>query len=481
MIGSETVRHLVQPFLGQCLSPDLIGELLMAFSDHFIEQGYVTTRPYLLEQHIGDGEIEIEILPGTVEAVIDAESGESNLRIASAFAFNDDILKLRELESSLEILERPNSVQASFEIRPGSEQGGSVVVIDSVQSSALQVELGANARTDVDPQLSFAAILDNPLNLNDILEFRYNSGDIYQAYQSDRSREWQYSAPLGSYLVTYVYSDLAYRQRLQGNTGSLLSEGESVSNRLQIDKRIARAQSWRLGIGVALELEDSSNDFEGEEIEVSSYKTSKFELEVRHDWFAAWGQLYSSYAYQQGLDSFGARDDDFFTTEDVQANEATLQFEKHVLEAQANIDLPLRDWSIRTGFLWQHSGDTLYDADKLFLGSESTVRGYNSALSGSNGWYVRSDLVRHLQSVGTENGAVDHVKSISLSLGFDYGEIRCESDNPDVCGEIYGVGAGLVLADDNFSALLSWGHPLEERDDSVGSEDLFLLDLRWRI
>ena len=285
-IDIGTVDFLVQPFLGQCLSPGLVGELLTDFSDYFIEQGYVTTRPYLLEQDIADGEIEVEILPGIVEAVIDAQSGESNLRIASAFAFNDQILNLRELESSLEILERPRSVQASFEIRPGSVQGGSVVVIDSEQRSALQIELGANARTDVDPQLSFAAILDNPLNLNDILEFRYNSGDIYQAYQSDRSREWQYSAPIGSYLVTYVYSDLAYRQRLQGNTGSFLSEGESVSHRLQIDKRIARAQSWWLGVGAALELEDSSNDFEGEELEVSSYKTSKLELEVRHDWFA---------------------------------------------------------------------------------------------------------------------------------------------------------------------------------------------------
>ncbi len=481
VINAAAVQALSAPFLGSCISPQLLRELLAVFSSHFIDRGYVTTRPYLLEQDISDGEIDVKLLVGAVEAIVDAQSGESNWRIASAFAFNSEILNLRELETSLEIIERPQSVQASLEIRPGNQQGGSIIAIDTLDSSQLQVELGANARSEVDPQLSIAATLDNPLNLNDILEFRYNSGDVYQAYQSDRSREWKYSAPLGSYLVTYLHSDINYRQRLQGINGSFLSEGESVSDRLQIDKLLGRSQSYRLNLGFALELEDSINEFEGEVIEVSSYKTSKAELDLRHDWFASWGRMFSRYAYQQGLDSFGARDDDFFAAEDGVGGEARLQFKKHVLESQVYYYLPNPDWQVNVNLHWQYSDDVLYDADKLFLGSENTVRGYNSALSGSNGWYAGSDLVKRLQSIGGAEDANVLLKSISLSLGFDYGEIRCEDDNPDVCGEIYGIGAGVVLADDNFNALLSWGHPLKELDDDVGSEDLFLLDLRWKL
>ena len=63
----------------------------------------------------------------------------------------------------------------------------------------------------------------------------------------------------------------------------------------------------------------------------------------------------------------------------------------------------------------------------------------------------------------------------------DYGEIRCEADNPDLCGDIYGLGAGIAIVDDNFSGLLSWGHPLQELADDIGSEDVFLLDFRWEI
>lgn len=481
MISADAVQALSAPFLERCISPQLLRELLAVYSSHFIDRGYVTTRPYLLEQDISDGVVDVRLLLGSVEAVIDAHSGDSNWRIASAFAFNDDILNLRELETSLEIIERPQSVQASFEIRPGNQPGSSIIAIDTVDGSPLQVELGANARSEVDPQLSVALGLDNPLNLNDILAFRYNSGDLYQAYQSDRSREWEYSAPLGSYLVTYLHRDIDYRRRLQGSNGSFLSEGESVSDRLQIDKLLARARSYRLRLGFALELEDSVNEFEGEVIEVSSYRTSKLEVDLRHDWFARWGQMYSRYAYQQGLDSFGARDDDFFAAQAGVDGEARLQFEKQVLESQVYYYLPNPLWQVNVNLHWQYSDDILYDADKLFLGSENTVRGYNSALAGSNGWYTGGDLVKRLQSVGGAAAGDALIKSISLSLGFDYGEIRCEDDNPDVCGEIYGIGAGLVLADDNFNALLSWGHPLKELDDEVGRDDLFLLDLRWKL
>ena len=115
------------------------------------------------------------------------------------------------------------------------------------------------------------------------------------------------------------------------------------------------------------------------------------------------------------------------------------------------------------------------------MGSESTVRGYTSALSGSNGWYARSDLVKRLQSVTNPFSENPLIKLITLSLGIDYGEIRCEADNPDLCGDIYGLGAGIAIVDDNFSGLLSWGHPLKELEDDIGSEDVFLLDLRWSL
>jgi hemolysin activation/secretion protein len=100
-------------------------------------------------------------------------------------------------------------------------------------------------------------------------------------------------------------------------------------------------------------------------------------------------------------------------------------------------------------------------------------------LSGSNAWYLRHDITWQLQSAGKSADASRQVKSVALSLGLDYGEVSCEIDNADVCGEIYGAGFGLVVWDSNFSGRLLWGHPLKETGDDIGDDNTFLLDLRW--
>lgn len=472
---------LIEPFLGACIDSELIRGILSAISNSFIDRGYVTSRPYLLEQDISDGQIEIRILVGTIEAIIDTDSGASNGRIATAFVFNDEILNLRELETSLEAIERLESVSASFEIRPGTQQGASIVAVKTTTEKPFRTELGINAQTGLSTQLSLLVALDNPLDINDLIEFRYNNGDQYQAYQDNRSRELAYSFPLGSYLFTLTHADLEYDQRVQGINGSFLSEGETVSDEFQISKVVSRSQTTRLTLAVALELKDSDIFFDRQLIDVSSYRTSQARLELRHDWYQDWGQLYTTYSYHRGLDSFGARDDDYFTFEDGFETEASLQFEKFNFDSQLYYYLTDPAWYASFKLNLQYSDDILYDNDKLYLGSPYTVRGYSSALSGSKAWYLRSDLTRRWQSVVNPFSGKPTTKSISLSLGVDYGDVTCEIDNRDICGEIYGAGLGAEVADANFYGRLVWARPLKEIGDDIGDEDFFMLDVRWML
>jgi hemolysin activation/secretion protein len=472
---------LLGPLLGRCIDSELIAGILSAISSHFIANGYVTSRPYLLEQDISDGQIEIRILAGKIEAIVDAETGASNGKISTAFIFNDEILNLRELETSLEVIERAESVSASFEIRPGEHQGGSVIAIETVESNRFRSELGFLAQTDLDGRLSLQMELDNPLDINDIIEFRYNSGEVLRSLQSSRSRELTYSFPLGNYLFSLNHSDIRYDQRIQGINGSFLSEGDTVSNLLQISKIISRSQTGKLTLAFSLELKDTQNFFDGQQLDVSSYKTSKVSLGLRHLWLQSWGQLTTSYSFHQGLDSYGARDDDYFTVKDGFDTEARLQFKKLNIDSQALYYLDNPAWYASFKLHLQYSDDVLFDNDRLYMGSPYTVRGYTSALSGSNAWYLRSDLTRQFQGVVNPLSAVALVKTISLSAGIDYGEVKCEFDNQDVCGEIYGLGLGLELSDDNFNGRIFWGHPLKEIGDDIGAQDIYLLDLRWSL
>lgn len=472
---------LIEAFLGNCIDADLIRTILTEISNDFIARGYVTSRPYLLEQDISDGQIEIRILVGRIEAIVDADSGSSNGKIASAFLFHDEILNLRDLETALEIIERPDSVKAGFEIKPGEQQGGSLVEIETQESNRFHLQLGVNAQTDLDSQLSFRAVLDNPLNINDIVEYRYNSREAYQAYQNNRSQELGYSFPLGGYLFALRYSDIEYKQRIQGISDSFVSEGDTITRELLVSKLLTRSQTGKLAVATGLELKDSNVYFERARIDVSSYKTSQLRMELRHDWLPVWGQLSSVYSYHRGLDSFGARDDDYFRNIAGQDSEARLQFEKYNIDSQLIYYLSNPAWYAGLGFHLQYSDDILYDNDKLYLGSPYTVRGYSSALSGSNAWYLRSDLTRRLQSVVNPFSGNPLIKSISVSVGLDYGDAKCEVDNSDVCGEIYGLALGLEIADANFNGSLQMGHPLTEIGDDIGDQNTYMLDLRWTL
>ncbi len=481
ILPASESQALIEPFLGACIDVDLTHDLLSVISDHLIENGYVTSRPYLLEQDISDGQIEIRILAGSIEKIVDADSGGSNGKIATAFLFNDAILNLRELETALEQIERVSSITANIEIRPGARQGGSIVAIRTVESDPLKFELGANAQTDLDDQLSFLMSWDNPLHINDILQFRLNDGELRETFQSNRSRELTYSFPLGGYLLELSHSDINFKQRLQGSNGSFLSAGDTLADSFRVSKIVARNQDSRVTLGLALEIKDTDNFFEGEAVDVSSYKTSQIQLELRHDWYQPWGRLGMRYIYHQGLDSFGARDDDYFTRADGSENEARLQFEKVSIDSRVSVYLDGPSWYLDLNLHLQYSDDLLFDSDKLNLGSPYTVRGYSSALSGSNAWYLRSDITWQLESTAKPSAAKRLTKSVALSFGLDYGEVECEIDNADVCGEIYAAGLGLVVWDSNFSGRLLWGHPLREIGDGIGDEDRFLLDFRWAL
>ncbi len=464
--------------VGRCIEPRLLRELLTRLSNAYLERGYVTTRPYLPEQDITDGVVEIGVIVGTIEAVVDAATGAPDRRLAAAFAGVGEILNLRRLETALETLERVASLGASFEIRPGRQPGASIVAVELIETKPWRLELGVNGQTDLDDRLSLLFAADNLLDVNDTLLVQANTGEVRETLQSNRSSEIGYSFGVGAYEISLTHAEVDFEQRVQGIDDSFLSSGDTETDTLRVGRLLARGQRHRLGVSLALELRDTRNFFAGQLIDVSSYRTSQLQLEFAHDWWLARGRWSTRYRFYKGLDRYGARDDDYFTLDQGFDNPARLQFEKFVLDSHAEIALGTP--TLRLQAVLQYSDDILFVADQLSLGSPYTVRGYSSALSGSNAGYLRGDLIWPLRGASRDAVQAPARKSLQVSLGLDYGEVKCEAGNDDVCGDIYGAGAGIVWSDANFIGQLHWGHPLKELDDGVGDKDQFLLDLRWR-
>ena len=192
-------ERIVAAAVGRCIEPALLRELLSLLSNAYLERGYVTTRPYLPEQDIADGVVEVGVVVGTIEAIVDAAPGAPDRRLAAAFAGAGEVLNLRRLETALETLERVASVSAGFEIRPGARPGASIVAVEFNESRPWRLELGVNGQTDLDDRLSLLFALDNPFDVNDALVVRANTGEVRETLQSNRSGEVEYSLGFGSY------------------------------------------------------------------------------------------------------------------------------------------------------------------------------------------------------------------------------------------------------------------------------------------
>jgi len=476
-----TQRQLLfKRYIGQCIDGALLKSLISDISKYYLQQGYITTKPYLKNQNVMDGEIDISVVVGRIEDIVDSKSHTSTGRIKAAFAFQKGhVLDLRDLETSLEMMNRVSSTDASFKIKPGSTTGASIVEVESHDISPYHLKLGIGGRKNLNDKnlyLTGQFMLDNPLNINDILKINYNGSRVQKVYQSNNGVEVNYSFPIASYLLEVVGTDFSYRQGVNGINDIYLSSGNTQGLRARLNKILFRNQKNKLSAALSISHKNTKNYFSNQVIEVSSYRTTLAQADLIHTYVQNWGQLTTTYSYYQGTDWFGARTDGYISAETGTVAQARLQFQKHSFDTNLLYYFNDRSYQFSSNAHVQLTNDLLYDNDKLTVGSDYTVRGYSSFnLYGNNAWYIKNDLKKTWQP----NLSPSLLQSVSLSVGLDYGEVKCESDNLSSCGSVTGTAIGLSSQGKHLHSNLVWSKPLKKINNTFRKNDLFIFDMTW--
>jgi hemolysin activation/secretion protein len=453
---NDQIKALLK-FQNNCIDGKVLKQILTDISQYYMNNGYITTKPYLEEQDISDGQIDIKVVTGIIENIIDSKIKENTWNIKTAFASQQNKpLNLRDLETSLEMVNRVPSVDAKFDIKPGSSNGASIVEVNNKVDTPYHLRLGIAGEKsfrDNDPDLTATVSYDNLLNINDIISFTYNGSRIQEEYQSTSGYEYNYSFPIGSYLFELIYSDTKYRQGIVGINDTYLSNGITIGNKLKISKVLTRNQKHKLELAATIYHKDSKTYFENELIEVSSYKTTLAQLDLTHTYLKNWGQFISTYSYYEGKNWFGSRDDRYNNAEIDSTSEATLEFKKYSVSTSLLYYFTDRSYKFDNTFYLQHTNDLLYNNDQLTVGSDYTVRGYDdSNLFGNNGHYFKNNITKTF----TPKLNKKYLETISIFAGLDYGHVRCESDNESSCGEIYGTALGFQTSADTISSDFTW-------------------------
>ena len=480
-IPKKTLSHL-DSYIGSCIDGALLKSITHEVASFYLSEGYITTRPYLKQQNIQSGHVEISVMKGMVEAVVDSESGQPNGRTQTAFAGQTGRqLNLQDIETSLEMVNRVPSSDAKFEIKPGSKQGFSIINVKAKDGLPYHFKIGVSGQktlADKNPYLTADFSADNLFGINDILTFRLNGSRVQEQYQGNKGQDLSYSFPIGSYLTEITLSDLSYRQGVEGVNNTYLSEGETKGARIKVSKTFLRNQKHKFNIAASIYHKDSKNYFSNELIDVSSYKTTLVQIDLTHTYLQSWGSLTSTYSYYQGTNWFGARDDNYRSSEIDANRQQKLLFVKHSLNLNLLYYPEDRSYQVTTMAHLQKTGDLLYNNDQLTVGSAYTVRGYSSPnLVGNNGGYIKNDI----STTWFFNDYPSLMQSLSLFAGLDYGAVQCEVDNKSSCGTIYGSAVGLNTNGSALSMSFTWSRPLKKLNDNFVLDNLFRFDITWKI
>lgn len=121
LFNKDAQSILLQKYLNKCVEPSTFNDIVTSVSQYYIDNGYITTKAYLKEQNIQDGILEVDVFLGILKDIVDANTSQTNSKIFTAFLFQkDEPLNLRDLETSLEMMNRVPSSKARFEIKPGN-------------------------------------------------------------------------------------------------------------------------------------------------------------------------------------------------------------------------------------------------------------------------------------------------------------------------------------------------------------------------
>ncbi|MDT4875491.1 POTRA domain, ShlB-type [compost metagenome] len=83
-LNASVRQQLLEPYADRCLGVAQLNELLKVITDYYLDRGFVTSRAYLPQQDLSDGQLDVIVVEGKLEG-LDSSSIASERELAMAF------------------------------------------------------------------------------------------------------------------------------------------------------------------------------------------------------------------------------------------------------------------------------------------------------------------------------------------------------------------------------------------------------------
>jgi len=455
-IGSRPngADHLI----GRCSTAADIGEALNAVNLAYQDAGLITTRAYLPQQDVSDGDLEITVIAGVIEGFVYGDGSAADGRLNSAFPTGPgDLLDLRRLEQGYDNLNGPASASAEANFIPGTEPGDSVVAVavEDGRPWSLDATLsnqGQESTGQIKGGLTFG--YDNLANLNDELSISLSTTPFEnrdERFSDSLSLIW--GVPVGNWSHSFTMSGSQYRIPVIGINEQYEVEGNSLSFGYGAEVLLRRDQASKVYATGGLDLTRSRSFIEGIELVSQRRNMSVGNLGLRGEHTLERGEVKWETGVRFGLDAFGANIPDA----------SIVERDFVVWSARVDYDRPLGEsgvtWSTR--FESQISPDILPTSKQLSIGSWSTVRGFHEdSMYGDDGFYIRNTFEGPAQ---TWDGG-----KTTFNAGFDLGYINPSALRDWSQRTLVGVSVGADIEFDVGSTLsIGLAHAISRPDENA--------------
>jgi hemolysin activation/secretion protein len=408
-------RAWLDHYGGRCIGKQGVDVLVKGLSQAILSRGYVTTRVLVPEQDLTGGTLKLALIPGVIRHVRLADEALRGTW-KTAFPIGDgDLLNLRDLEQGLEQMKRVTSQDVSMQIVPADLPGESDVVLDVKRGKPWTVVASTDnsgTRATGRPQGNVSVGIDNPLGLNDLLNFGV-SQDLQFGDKRLGSHGWNgfYSIPWGYWTATLSAYTNTYYQEIAAVNQTFVASGNSKTVDLKLHRVLSRSHNDVFGMQVRLSRRFGQSFIEDTEIAQQRRNNTFVEIGLTDRHYFGRAQFDSTLAYRQGIGAFGAQADIL-----APGGGPTYRYRMAVLDGNLSVPLAIAQQPLRyvTTFHGQYTGNTLYYIDDLTIGSRYTVRGFDgeTMLAAARGFYWRNELQMPIGQTGQ-----------SIYAGLDYGRV----------------------------------------------------------
>ena len=437
-------------FSPACLDLNSINQYLKDITNHYISEGYVTSRAVLVPQDLSSGSLKLIIIEGKVEKVL--FNGNPSLQLDRAMPFIvQKVLNLRDIEQGLDQINRLSRYDAQIKLLPGEEQGFSIVDIQTKNGSLGRVRPGYNnggQKSTGQDQLSLTVTGDDVLGWLDQWNITGSKSAAWVDSKGSDSLYMSVSMPWGYWNFDYNTSLSHYKTTTLSRGFNFESKGKTNTHKFGVKWLFYRDDRSKSSFKASVHHRREKNYTLGILTEAHSRNLSSLALAWEHSMRLGPGFMTLSPILSLGTDWFGSEKN---RSSDSSIPKA--QFRKGSLMGSYTYPFSQK-WTASSTIFAQWSNDTLYGNEQLSIGGEYSVRGFKEvSLSGEEGYYWRNDLNYRIGSFPI----IGHVQS---SLSLDTGTIIDDPTDDFEGGSLAGASMAVKTQGKYASTSLMLGLPI---------------------